>query len=176
MGGHEQLFTCLDRLTLLVSAKESNHEALVWTILDHTYQNISMKIHGSCHCQAIRYEVDSNRPYPYQKCYCSICRKTSGGEGYRALMSPDGRQSNHHHRFCRHCGSHLWAWNKAWPELLHPVASSVDSALPKSPYYTHIMLKYKPDWIETFVSTDDLCFGEYPNESIAEWHERLEYS
>ena len=36
MGGHEQLFTCLDRLTLLVSAKESNHEALVWTILDHT--------------------------------------------------------------------------------------------------------------------------------------------
>ena len=72
--------------------------------------------------------------------------------------------------------AHLWAWNNAWPELLHPVAGFVDSALPKSPYYTHIMLKYKPDWIETFVSTDDLCFGEYPNESIAEWHERLENS
>ena len=121
-----------------------------------------MKIHGSCHCQAVRYEVESNEPYPYQKCYCSICRKTSGGEGYtinlsadsktlkidgeehletyRALLSPDARQSNHHRRFCRHCGSHLWAWNNTWPELLHPVASSVDSALPKTPCYTHIML------------------------------------
>ena len=124
--------------------------------------------------------------------------KTSGGEGYtinlsadartltihgeqhletyRALLPPDAKQSNHHRRFCQHCGSHLWAWNNAWPELLHPVSSSVDSALPKSPYHTHIMLKYKPDWVETFASTDDLCFGEYPNESIAEWHERLEYS
>ena len=154
-----------------------------------------MKIHGSCHCQNVRYEVESHEPYPYQKCYCSICRKTGGGEGYtinlsadaktlkidgeehletyRALLSPDSRQSNHHRRFCRHCGSHLWAWNSTWPELLHPVASSVDSALPKTPYYTHIMLKYKPDWIETFATADDLCFEEYPDESIAEWHERL---
>ena len=63
-----------------------------------------------------------------------------------------------------------------WHPMQSKVTTTVDSALPKSPYYTHIMLKYKPDWIETFVSTDDLCFGEYPNESIAEWHERLEYS
>ena len=53
------------------------------------------------------------------------------------------------------------------------MASSVDSALPKTPYYTHIMLKYKPDWIETFATAADLCFEEYPDESIAEWHERL---
>ena len=127
-----------------------------------------MKILGSCHCQAVRYEVESDDPYPYQKCYCSICRKTSGGEGYTIA-----RQSNHHRRFCRHCGSHLWAWHSSWPELLHPVASSVDSDLPKSPYYTHIMLNYKPGWVETFATADDLCFGEYPGESIAEWHERL---
>ena len=88
-----------------------------------------MKILGSCHCQAVRYEVESDGPYPYQKCYCSICRKTSGGEGYtinlsadaqtlkidgeenletyQALLSPDERQSNHHRQFCRRCGSHL---------------------------------------------------------------------
>jgi hypothetical protein len=94
-------------------------------------------------------------------------------ETYQALLSPDARQSNHHRRFCRHCGSHLWAWHSSWPELLHPVASSVDSDLPKSPYYTHIMLNYKPGWVETFATADDLCFGEYPGESIAEWHERL---
>ena len=154
-----------------------------------------MKIVGSCHCQAVRYEVESDGPYPYQKCYCSICRKTSGGEGYtinlsadaltlkidgeenletyQALLSPDARQSNHHRRFCRHCGSHLWAWHSSWPELLHPVAGSVDSDLPKASCYTHIMLNYKPDWVETFATAKDLCFGEYPDESIAEWHERL---
>jgi len=26
--------------------------------------------------------VESNTPYPYQLCYCSICRKTSGGGGF----------------------------------------------------------------------------------------------
>jgi hypothetical protein len=35
------------------------------------------------------------------------------------------------------------------------------------------MLKYKPDWIETFATADDLCFGENPDESITEWHKRL---
>ena len=48
-----------------------------------------MKILGSCHCQAVRYEVESDDPYPYQKCYCSICRKTSGGEGYTINLLAD---------------------------------------------------------------------------------------
>ena len=154
-----------------------------------------MKILGICHCYAVRYEVKSDGSYPFQKCYCSICQKTSGrqrysinlsadaqmlridgeehAETYRALLSPDARQSNYHRRFCRRCGNHLWAWNSTWPEFLHPVASSVDSDLPKSPYYTHIMRNYKPDWVETSATPKDLCFVKYPDESIAEWHQRL---
>ena len=30
----------------------------------------------------MRFRVESSTPYPYQACYCSICRKTAGGGGY----------------------------------------------------------------------------------------------
>ena len=156
-----------------------------------------MKIAGSCHCQAVKYSVESDGPYPYQKCYCTICRKTSGGEGYsinlsadadtlqvegkqhlqtyQAMVTRDGKQhkSAHHRLFCGHCGSHLWAWHRTWPELIHPVASSVDTELPAAPCHTHIMLGSKANWVHTFATEKDLCFDEYPGESIAEWHERV---
>lgn len=37
---------------------------------------------GSCRCRAVRFEVESHTPAPYQLCYCSICRKQQGGGGY----------------------------------------------------------------------------------------------
>ena len=41
-----------------------------------------MLLHGSCHCGAVKFSVESHTPYPYMRCYCSICRKTGGGGGY----------------------------------------------------------------------------------------------
>ena len=41
-----------------------------------------MQLEGSCHCQAVRFSVESHEPYPFMRCYCSICRKTAGGGGY----------------------------------------------------------------------------------------------
>ena len=41
-----------------------------------------MLFEGSCHCGAVRFRAESPTPYPYQACYCSICRKTAGGGGY----------------------------------------------------------------------------------------------
>lgn len=38
-----------------------------------------MKLDGSCHCGAVSFAVESPVPYPYMRCYCSICRKTRGG-------------------------------------------------------------------------------------------------
>src|SRR6516165_6572003 len=32
-----------------------------------------MRLDGSCRCNAISFSVDSHTPYPYQRCYCSIC-------------------------------------------------------------------------------------------------------
>jgi hypothetical protein len=36
-----------------------------------------------------------------------------------------------------------------------------------------MMLDGKPSWVEIEVRANDKCFEEYPDESLAEWHERL---
>ena len=41
-----------------------------------------MRLEGSCHCGAVQFSMESRTPYPYMRCYCSICRKTGGGGGY----------------------------------------------------------------------------------------------
>jgi hypothetical protein len=41
-----------------------------------------VKLNGSCHCKAVRFSLESETPYPYMHCYCSICRKTAGGGGF----------------------------------------------------------------------------------------------
>ena len=41
-----------------------------------------MLLRGSCHCGAVAFTLKSTTPYPYMRCYCSICRKTGGGGGY----------------------------------------------------------------------------------------------
>src|SRR5262249_12969652 len=42
----------------------------------------AMRLHGSCRCKAVRFSLRSTTPYPYMRCYCSVCRKTAGGGGY----------------------------------------------------------------------------------------------
>jgi hypothetical protein len=41
-----------------------------------------MLLEGSCHCGAVRFSVESEHPYPFNLCYCSICRKTAGAGGF----------------------------------------------------------------------------------------------
>ena len=48
-----------------------------------------MLLEGSCHCQAVRFSVESAHPYPFNLCYCSICRKTAGGGGYAINLGGD---------------------------------------------------------------------------------------
>lgn len=156
-----------------------------------------MRLDGSCHCGAVRFSVDSHHPVPYQRCYCSICRKTQGGGGYAInlaaearTLAVEGRQSIgiYHakmrapgHRthasgaerhFCTLCGSALWLFDPEWPDLLHPFASAIDSDLPPAPETTHLMLAYKPGWVSVQKGRHDLMFDEYPQESIADWHKR----
>jgi hypothetical protein len=157
-----------------------------------------MKLEASCHCGAVRYSVESRYPQPYMRCYCSICRKAGGGGGYginlgadakslqvegqehvrvyRAMKEVDGEQvqSQHERHFCSQCGCHLWAFNSKWPELLHPVAGSVDTPLPVPVGHVHMMLGSKASWVEVDAADEDLRFDEYPNISIAKWHEKHE--
>lgn len=153
-----------------------------------------MLIEGSCHCGAVRFKVQSTHPVPYQRCYCSICRKTGGGPyminteadantlqvmgeqhvaTYRALIERDGAQvpSRHQRKFCRECGSHLWAWNERWPDLLHPVAASIDTEMPPPPECVHMMVGSKASWVEVEGKPGDAVFDEYPEESLANWHD-----
>lgn len=152
-----------------------------------------MLLKGSCHCGAVKFQVESKYPYPFNFCYCSICRKTAGGGGYAINLSADpeslkvegeehisiynaknnGKVSPAERRFCKYCASALWVYDPRWPELLHPFASAIDTPLPEPPERTHLMLSSKQAWVEPDVKAQDKCFQEYPEESIAQWHERL---
>ena len=158
-----------------------------------------MKLEGSCHCQSVRFSVQSNHPYPFNLCYCSICRKTAGSGGYAINLSADANslviQGEDHlstyrarqidaktqtvsesvaqRLFCKMCGSHLWAWDPRWPDLLHPHAGAIDTDLPTPPEFTHLMLGSKASWVPVAVAGKDQSFDDYPSESIADWHQRL---
>ena len=97
---------------------------------------------------------------------------------HRAMICRQGdvtpRTSSHQRHFCGECGAHLWAFNDEWPKLIHPVAASVDTPLPKPPSVTHIFLGSKPDWLSVEIGPDDKAFDRYPDQSIEEWHKRHE--
>jgi hypothetical protein len=158
-----------------------------------------MQLEGSCHCRKVRFSLESRHAYPFNLCYCSICRKTSGGGGYainlsgdaatlkvrgeqhvrvyRALMPASAgtraQRSPAKRHFCGNCGSPLWLWDPRWPELIHPLASAIDTPLPIPPERTHLMLGSKANWVEVQAGPNDQHFDGYPAEAIAEWHERL---
>lgn len=157
-----------------------------------------MLLEGSCHCQAVKFTVESDHPYPFNLCYCSICRKTAGGGGYainlgadfdtlktegeehigiyRARIPAEGSGdtllSPARRNFCKLCSSALWAWDPRWPELVHPFASAIDTPLPVPPERTHLMLASRAPWVAPCLGEDDRQFEQYPDESIAQWHQR----
>ena len=158
-----------------------------------------MQLEGSCHCGAVHFSLSSATPYPYQRCYCSICRKTQGGGGYAINIGGDaktmkvtGRKdisvyhakvrysgdrrahvSTAERHFCKRCGSALWLFSPEWPELIHPFASAIDTPLPVPPEHTHLLLDSKAPWMEVEAGPADKLFEGYSIESLAEWHERL---
>jgi len=46
---------------------------------------------GSCRCGAVHFTCKSHTPVPYQRCYCSICRKTAGGGGYAINLGANAK-------------------------------------------------------------------------------------
>ena len=157
-----------------------------------------MLLEGSCHCGAVRFSVESHTPVPYQRCYCSICRKQQGGGGYainlgadaaslkvegremigvyRARIQDDERRqceiSSGQRNFCRTCGAALWLYDPTWPDLIHPFASAIDTELPSSPASVHLLLKYKAAWVVPQIAAGDRTFELFPEQSIEEWHKQ----
>ena len=154
-------------------------------------------LEGSCRCGAVHFSVESHTPYPYQLCYCSICRKTAGGGGFAINLMGDAdtlKVRGHRHigifrarledetgrchtstgqrRFCKKCGSALWLSDPDWPQLVHPFASAIDTKLPMPPSKVHLMLKFKAPWVKPDFGRGDAKFREYPKLSIEEWHRK----
>ncbi|KAJ3124453.1 hypothetical protein HK098_001127 [Nowakowskiella sp. JEL0407] len=147
-----------------------------------------MELIGSCSCgehESVRFQVTSETPYPYMKCYCNTCTKTQGGGGYainimglsntfqilrgkekvkkfQRIVSRnvvDGNEvvtrSTHERWFCGDCGSHLWAFDERWSDWIYPVASAIDTKLPVPNEFTHIMLNYKLPWVRCDEAGED---------------------
>lgn len=157
-----------------------------------------MQLHGSCHCQSVSFEVESHTPYPYMCCYCSICRKTAGGGGYAINIMGEAKSlevtgkkniqiyqailgktkqnkpkiSSGRRHFCKHCGSCLWLSDPRWPKWIYPFASAIDTPLPKPPERIHILVDFAANWCEIPKRKHDLCFAEFPEESIENWHKQ----
>ena len=87
--------------------------------------------------------------------------------GRRDKRSTAGRH------FCRECGSALWLWDPRWPELVHPHASAIDTALPKPPEVVEIGLAWAPEWVDVPGGPGRVQFEFMPDESLEAWHRRL---
>jgi hypothetical protein len=158
-----------------------------------------MLVEGSCHCGSVQFRVLSDTFYPYQACYCSICRKTAGGGGYAINLGadastlevegaenlsvyqaklydrggPDGVPASEAERFfCRFCGSALWLFSPSHPDLVHPHASAVDTPLPKPPEHVRIMLDFAAPWAKVPEGDAERHFAGLPEESLEGWHHR----
>ena len=153
-------------------------------------------LEGSCRCGSIHFSCASHTPYPYQRCYCSICRKTDGGGGYAINLGADARTlkledkkelkrvfhaeirdddgscelSTAERHFCSGCATALWLFSPEWPDLMHPFASAIDSPLPAPPSSVHLMLRFKPEWVVPQLGPDDAQFDLYPKQSLEDWH------
>lgn len=155
-----------------------------------------MQLEGSCHCGAVRFGVVSHTPYPFMRCYCSICRKTAGGGGYainimgeaatlsvhgekdvavyRARLPVDGLRrrtlSPARRHFCAKCGSALWVSDPRWRKWVYPFASAIDTPLPKPPEEVELMLDYAAPWAKIPKGRAHTHFAQYPEEAIIDWH------
>lgn len=157
-----------------------------------------MLIEGSCYCGAVHFSAISYTPYPYMRCYCSFCRKTSGSGGYginimaqadSLLVKGEENLIFHHGRehdvdtdelkpsqgkqyFCQHCGCALWGADPRWAEWIYPYAGVIDTPLPVPPEIVHIMLEFAAPWVEVPSGEGHRHFKRYPDESILDWHHR----
>jgi hypothetical protein len=145
-----------------------------------------MLLKGSCHCGSVRFSLESETPFPYMRCYCSICRKTAGGGGYAInimgkaeTMKAKGRtkvyratRNGPQRHFCPKCGSALWLWDRRWAQWIYPFASAIDTKLPAPRERQHIMLDSKASWVPVPKGRGEKHFREFPKEAIIDWHRK----
>ena len=155
-----------------------------------------MQLIGSCQCAKVKFTVDSETPVPFMYCFCSICRKLSGGAfgcnimGRRATLAVTGKRhlrvyharirrkgkpptiSDGERWFCGACGTHLYVLDERWPDGVWPNAGVIDSELPVAPEHVFMMVRYKPRWVSDRILAEGPRYPEYAKLSIMAWHEQ----
>ncbi len=87
-----------------------------------------MKYHGSCHCGAVKFEIEAPKAVEVEDCNCSICAKS----GFLHLILPlnqfkllQGKDmlttysfntGVAKHTFCRHCGIKPFYYPRSNPD------------------------------------------------------------
>jgi hypothetical protein len=154
------------------------------------------KLEGSCQCGKVTFTVESETPVPFMFCFCSICRKTGGGpfgcnvmgiaetlkvkgarslRFYHAKIREKGKPtktSKGKRWFCGDCGTHLYLTDERWPVGVWPYVGAIDSDLPAPEAPVSLMTKFKPSWVPAWMTEHGKTFPRYPEDSIADWHER----
>ena len=98
-----------------------------------------MKIHGGCHCGAVRFEAEVGQPpVAALDCNCSVCRMT----GFLHIVVPHERfdlitgrdalasyrfgTGTAEHLFCRHCGVKSFYQPRSHPDAWSVNANCLD--------------------------------------------------
>ena len=102
------------------------------------------KFSGGCLCGAIRYEADGELIRTLN-CHCDDCRKTTGAsfgtyvfidEGSLTILKGTPKSFEHQNevgvtitkRFCKNCGTHLFAKGSRAGNMVHVKVGTIDDA------------------------------------------------
>jgi hypothetical protein len=114
---------------------------------------------GSCLCGGITYEIDSELG-DFGYCHCTSCRKASGSAhaanvpvdraAFRmlqgaALLREFESSPGKFRTFCSRCGSPLYAYLTASPQLIRVRLGSLDTPFTKQPK-AHTFVSDKAPW------------------------------
>ncbi len=102
-----------------------------------------MEKSGHCHCGKISYQVNA-KPIRMAQCHCNACRRLTGtghnvqaffkkkdvkieGEtaSYQSLADSSNMRERH---FCPNCGSRLFSYNSASPDIIGISAGTFDDS------------------------------------------------
>ena len=131
-----------------------------WANVEHTM------ITGSCHCQGVNYEIAAEIR-GFQHCHCHTCRNIHGTvygsgavtsrDGFR-IVSGNDKISEYESSpgkkrcFCSNCGSHIYAYMAAKPDIVVLGMGTLDED-PKVRPIRHIWMSHRAPWYEVL---DDL--------------------
>jgi len=130
---------------------------------------------GSCHCQAVRFEITGEIDGIYH-CHCNTCQKlngtsygstgfvtsdsfeiVAGADSLTAYESSPGKQRY----FCSNCGAPIYAQTQANPERIGFRVGLMDGD-PGIHSRVHIWLSHERPWFE--VSTELPKFDKFPDQ------------